>query len=393
MTFVGGNDSASYAAVRDMIWNDGDLRQLYEALRMRGASADDAIAEIARQRHRLSQVDDLPSVENYAPSLDSSSLPLNKSARAPTLSRGRTLFAVLTLVAILTAGHTLGVFGDVEKLYSSLSKVASAALSNRANEEVHSIDNSAVAAKAGSAFERDLAHNLNRQDFADRTAAQTSNVRHSASGLEETERAWKVEHHNEQKRSDEVALELASIRTELADRVKAEAAARQELADSAKRLEANEKEWAAKLTAEQERSNSVARDLAAVRTELVDRVKAEAAARQELADSAKRLEANEKEWAAKLTAEQERSNSVARDLAAVRTELVDRVKTAAAARQELAASAKRLEANEKECGKQPQNKSGPTAWLEIWLRSARSLSIALRQKLQHAKSLQLLQSA
>ena len=287
MTFVGGNDSASYAAVRDMIWNDGDVRQLYEALRMRGASADDAIAEIARQRHRVSQVDDLPSVENYAPSLDNSSLPPNESAGAPALFRhvtpghrlsqvddlpsvenhapsldtsslppnesagapalsrrailGGTVFAVLTLVALSTAGHTLGIFGDFEKLYSSLSKVASTALSNRGNEEVHSIDNSAVADKAGRAFERDIAHNLNRQDFSNRTAAQTSNVRHSASGIEATDKAEKFEHDNEQKRSDEVALELASIRTELADRVKTEAAARQELADSAKRLEANER--------------------------------------------------------------------------------------------------------------------------------------------------------
>ena len=250
---------------------------------------------------------------------------------------------MLTLVAISTAGYTLGIFGDFEKLYSSLSKVASTALSNR-DEEVHSIDNSAVAAKAGSVFEGELAHNLNRQDFADRTAAQAS----TASGLEATEKVWKVEHHNEQKRSDDVALELAAVRAELADRVNTEAAARKELADSAKRLEANEKEWAAKLNAERERSNGVARDLAAVRAELADRVNTEAAARKELADSAKRLEANEKEWAAKLNAERERSNGVARDLAAVRAELADRVNTEAAARKELADSAKRLEANEKE---------------------------------------------
>lgn len=35
-------------AVRDMIWNDADVRQTYEALRMRGVSADEAVNEIAR---------------------------------------------------------------------------------------------------------------------------------------------------------------------------------------------------------------------------------------------------------------------------------------------------------------------------------------------------------
>ena len=134
--------------------------------------------------HRVSQVADLPSVENHAPSLDSSSLPPNESVGAAALFRrailGRTLFAVLTLVALLTAGYTLGISGDFEKLYSSLSKVDSTP-------------------------------------------------------------------------------------------------ARKELADAVKRLEANEKEWAAKLNAERERSNGLARDLAAARAELADRVNAETA--------------------------------------------------------------------------------------------------------------------
>ena len=270
MTLVGRNHSASHIAVREMIWNDSDVRQIYEALRMRGASADDAVAEVAR---RVAQSDDLPSGENHSPSFDASSLPLNETAGAPALPRwailGRTVSAVLTLVALLTAGYTLGILGDAEKLYSSL---ASAALINRANEETRSIDNSAVATKADSVFERELAHNLDRQGFADRTAAQVSKVGHSASGIEATEKAWKVEQHNEQKQSNDDAPELASVRAELADRVDTEAAARKELADSTKRLEANEKEWAAKLNAEreqsklnaeQERSNAVARDLGA----------------------------------------------------------------------------------------------------------------------------------
>ena len=199
MTFVGGNDPASHAA----------LRAISKSLRTRGASADDAVAEFARQGHKFSQVEDLPSgenhapsldtsslppnesagvpalfrhitqdieslrwriflpVENHAPSLDTSSLPPNESAGAPALSRrailGGTVFAVLTLVALATAGHTLGISDDFQKLYSSLSKVASIALSIRANEEVHSIDNSAVAAKAGSVFEREPADRVNTE--------------------------------------------------------------------------------------------------------------------------------------------------------------------------------------------------------------------------------------
>ena len=220
---------------------------------------------------------------------------------------------MLTLVVLVTAGY----------------------LSIRANEELHSIDNSTVAAEAGSVFERELAHNLNRQDFTDRTATQAFKVGHSASGVEETDKARKVEHDNEQKRSDDVAAELAAVRAELADRVNTEATARKELAVAAKRLEANEKEWAAKLNAEREQSNGVARDLAAARAELAYRVKIDAAARKELADSTKRLEANEKEWAAKLNAEQERSNAVARDLGAS----PDRSTTEHSARLEIAAPA------------------------------------------------------
>ena len=426
MTFVGRNDSASHGAVR----------VISESLRMRGVSADDAIAEVARQGHPVSQVNDLPSVQNHAPSLDSSSLPPNESAGAsalfrpvtpahrltqvndlasvenhapsldssslppnesagasalfrpvtpahrltqvndlasvqnhapsldssslppnesagaPVLSRravlGRTVFAVLTLVALLTAGYTLEISGEFEKLYSSLSRVASTALRIRANEELHSIDNSTVSAKAGSVSERKLAHNLNEQDFADRTAAQASKDRHSASGVEATDKAGKVEYDNEQKRSDDVAAELAAVRAELADRVKIDAVARKELADATQRLEANEKEWAAKLNAEREQSNGVARDLAAARAELAYRVKIDAVARKELADATQRLEANEKEWAAKLNAEREQSNGVARDLAAARAELAYRVKIDAVARKELADATQRLEANEKE---------------------------------------------
>ena len=227
--------------------------------------------------------------------------------------------------------------------WKQLSKVASTALSNR-DEEVHSIDNSAVAAKAGSVFEGELAHNLNRQDFADRTAAQAS----TASGLEATEKVWKVEHHNEQKRSDDVALELAAARAELADRVNTEAAARKELADSAKRLEANEKEWTTKLNAERERSNGVARDLAAARAELADRVNTEAAARKELADFAKRLEANEKEWTTKLNAERQRFDGAVGDLAAVRAEFADRISAEASTRRERTELEKLIKANETE---------------------------------------------
>jgi hypothetical protein len=246
---------------------------------------------------------------------------------------------VLTLVALLTAGYTLEISGEFEKLYSSLSRVASTALRIRANEELHSIDNSTVAAEAGSVFERKLAHDLNRQNFADRTAAQASKDRHSASGVEATDKARKVEHDNEQKRSDDVAAELAAVRAELADRVNTEAKARKELADAANRLKANEKEWAAKLNAEQERSNAVARDLAAARAELAYRVKMDAAARKELVDSTKRLEANEKEWAAKLNAEREQSNAVARDSAPLRGEPPGRSTTEHSARLEIAAPA------------------------------------------------------
>ena len=351
------------------------------------------------------------------PLSEGASLPLSEGASLPlsegegartrvTLRQG--LFAVLALIGILTAGHTLGFFGNFGKSLPSPSDIETAATerSNKVNiDQVHSIDNSTTAAKSGSFFERELAHRpAGGQEFADRTTAQTSGdmttaqparpaeaadkvwmseldaerersvgiardlitvraelAKRSAaeaaarkellqlSGqLEAKEKEWTTNLNAERERSDGIARELAAVRAALGDRVNAEAVARKELAEAARRIETNEKEWTANLNAERERSDGIARELAAVRAELGDRVNAEAVARKELAEAARRIETNEKEWTANLNAERERSDGIARELAAVRAELGDRVNAEAVARKELAEAARRLETNEKE---------------------------------------------
>ena len=156
-----------------------------------------------------------------------------------------------------------------------------------------------------------------RAELAKRSAAEAAartEILQLTGQLEAKEREWTTNLNAERERSDGIARELAVVRTELGNRVNAEAAARKELAESARRLEANEKEWTTKLKAERERSDGIAKDLAGVRAELV-------AARIEVSKSTTLLETNEKEWTTKLNAERERSNSVVRDLAAAGPDL------------------------------------------------------------------------
>ena len=87
---------------------------------------------------------------------------------------------MLTLVALLTAGYTLGISGDFEKLYSSLSKV-----------------NSTPA----------------RKELAD-----------AVKRLEANEKEWAAKLNAERERSNGLARDLAAARAELADRVNAETA-------------------------------------------------------------------------------------------------------------------------------------------------------------------------
>jgi hypothetical protein len=121
-----------------------------------------------------------------------------------------------------------------------------------------------------------------RVDLANRATAETSaraEAAQTAKLSEAKEAEWAKKLDAERKRSDGVAKDLASVRAELAARVTAEASARAEAAQTAKLLEAKDAEWTKKLDAERKRSDGVAKDLAAVRTELADRVTAEASAR------------------------------------------------------------------------------------------------------------------
>ena len=101
----GQKDSACDASVQDTIWNDPDVRQTFETLRMRGASSDEALREVARQVKGSGATDQLPSDEHKfgrAMSL--------WSALSPPFSIP--LVALLSLVGLVTAGYALGIFGD-----------------------------------------------------------------------------------------------------------------------------------------------------------------------------------------------------------------------------------------------------------------------------------------
>ena len=188
-----------------------------------------------------------------------------------------------------------------------------------------------------------------RAELADRVAAEASarrEVAQLARLLEANEKIWAGALDAERERSDGIARDLATVRAELADRITAEASARMEVAQLARQVEANEKEWTTRLNAERGRSDDA--DLAPLRSEIEDRIAAEASARRELALLTKRLEVDEKEWATRLNAERERSDRGAQDLATVREELANRISAEAAARMELAQVANRLEETENE---------------------------------------------
>ena len=149
----------------------------------------------------------------------------------------------------------------------------------------------------------------------------------------------------ERERSDGIARDLAAVRSELADRITAEASARNEIAQLTKRLEASENEWTTRLTAER---GSASASLAAVRVELADSITAAASARTEIEQLIQRLAANEKDWTTKLDAERERSHGLARDLATVRAELAERIAAEASARGGISELEKLSKANETE---------------------------------------------
>ena len=149
----------------------------------------------------------------------------------------------------------------------------------------------------------------------------------------------------ERERSDGIARDLAAVRSELADRITAEASARNEIAQLTKRLEASENEWTTRLTAER---GSNSGSLAAVRAELADSITAVASARTEIEQLIQRLAANEKDWTTKLDAERERSRGLTRDLATVRAELAERIAAEASARGGILDLEKLSKANETE---------------------------------------------
>ena len=149
----------------------------------------------------------------------------------------------------------------------------------------------------------------------------------------------------ERERSDGIARDLAAVRSELADRITAEASARNEIAQLTKRLEASENEWTTRLTAER---GSDSASLAAVRAELADSITAVASARKEIEQLTQRLATNEKDWTTKLDAERERSHGLARDLATVRAELAERIAAEASARGGILDLEKLSKANETE---------------------------------------------
>ena len=149
----------------------------------------------------------------------------------------------------------------------------------------------------------------------------------------------------ERERSDGIARDLAAVRSELADRITAEASARNEIAQLTKRLEASENEWTTRLTAER---GSNSGSLAAVRAELADSITAVASARTEIEQLTQRLAANEKDWTTKLDAERERSRGLTRDLATVRAELAERIAAEASARGGISELEKLSKANETE---------------------------------------------
>ena len=149
----------------------------------------------------------------------------------------------------------------------------------------------------------------------------------------------------ERERSDGIARDLAAVRSELADRITAEASARNEIAQLTKRLEASENEWTTRLTAER---GSDSASLAAVRAELADSITAVASARTEIEQLTQRLATNEKDWTTKLDAERERSHGLARDLATVRAELAERIAAEASARGGILDLEKLSKANETE---------------------------------------------
>ena len=149
----------------------------------------------------------------------------------------------------------------------------------------------------------------------------------------------------ERERSDGIARDLAAVRSELADRITAEASARNEIAQLTKRLEASENEWTTRLTAER---GSNSGSLAAVRAELSDSITAVASARTDIEQLTQRLAANEKDWTTKLDAERERSHGLARDLATVRASLAERTAAEASARGSILDLEKLSKANETE---------------------------------------------
>ena len=149
----------------------------------------------------------------------------------------------------------------------------------------------------------------------------------------------------ERERSDGIARDLAAVRSELADRITAEASARNEIAQLTKRLEASENEWTTRLTAER---GSNSGSLAAVRAELADSITAVASARTEIEQLIQRLAANEKDWTTKLDAERELSRGLTRDLATVRAELAERIAAEASARGGILDLEKLSKANETE---------------------------------------------
>ena len=166
--------------------------------------------------------------------------------------------------------------------------------------------------------------------------------------LEAKETEWTKRLDAERERSSGLAKDVATVRSELADRVAAEASARTEVAQMTMLLEAKETEWTKRLDAERERSSGLAKDVATVRSELADRVAAEASARTEVAQMTMLLEAKETEWTKRLDAERERSSGLAKDVATVRSELADRVAAEASARTEVAQMTMLLEAKETE---------------------------------------------
>ena len=223
--------------------------------------------------------------------------------------------------------------------------------------EAPSIDSSARQFEASRFSERERADSSARAAAAapaevpagpPADASERSQVERLIQLLEKSEATWAEGYNAERQRADGIAKDLATVRAELADRATAEAAARAEVARMAKLLEAKETEWTNKLDAERKRSDGVAKDLASVRTELANRAPTKASASTEVAQQAKLFEAKETEWTKTLDAERKRSDGVAKDLASVRAELADRATAEASARAEVARVAKLLEAKEAE---------------------------------------------